>query len=360
MSPTSSLFAPAAVLVAGLLVAGCEAKTEAAPQAARPVQIERVHYTARTAAREFVGVVRARHEPDLGFRVGGKILRRHVNVGDGVHAGQVLAELDGDDLRLQVASAEAELTAAQANLEQVSADFDRYATLKERGFASAAEYDRKSAAKGEAEGRRVRAARALDLARKQLSYTDLVAVADGIVAATAAEPGQVVAVGQPVMKLAQSGEKEALVAIPENRLGQVKNSEANITLWSMSGRIYAARLRELSPQADPMTRTYAARFSFLESDDGVALGMTATVTLQHSGEVRAARLPLSAVFNRGDGASVYVVDAAGQLRLRPVSVASFNEEAAFVTAGVADGEPVVTLGVQKLEPGLKVRIIEPM
>src|SRR3569833_3302615 len=167
MSPTSSLFAPAAVLVAGLLVAGCEAKTEAAPQAARPVQIERVHYTARTAAREFVGVVRARHEPDLGFRVGGKILRRHVNVGDGVHAGQVLAELDGDDLRLQVACAEAELTAAQANLEQVSADFDRYATLKERGFASAAEYDRKSAAKGEAEGRRVRAA----LPLPPVSYT---------------------------------------------------------------------------------------------------------------------------------------------------------------------------------------------
>jgi RND family efflux transporter MFP subunit len=348
-----------ASLAAALLLAACEARTDTAPQADRPVQVQRVRYETPITAREYVGVVRARHESDLGFRIAGKVVKRLANLGDKVQAGKVLAQLDADDLRLQVDSAAAELTAATSNLEQVAVEFDRSSVLKARGFASAADFDRKAAAASEAEGRRARAARALDLARKQLSYADLIAVADGAITAATAEPGQVVAAGQPVMKLAH-GEMEALVAIPENRLRQISQSEATISLWSEAGRTYAARLRELSPEADPVTRTYAARFSIIGADDGVALGMTATVTLRHRGEARVARLPLSAVLNQGAGASVFVVDATGQLRLRPVDVAAFNEKSALITAGVANGEIVVTLGVQKLEPGLKVRGVEGM
>ena len=216
----------------------------------------------------------------------------------------------------------------------------------------------KTAAKGEAESRLARAKRSLDLARNQLDYAELKAGADGVITATLAEPGQVVSLGQPVVKLAHRGEKEAVVALPENWLTKAREAAASVTLWSDNGHRYSARLRELSPQADQATRTYAARFTILHSDDSVALGMTATVTLKPAGEAMVAKLPLSAVLSRGSGASVYVVSQAGELTLRPVTVVSFNEDDALITGGVSAGEKVVTLGVQKLEPGLKVRSIE--
>jgi RND family efflux transporter MFP subunit len=353
-----SVAGPFAALAAALLLAACQAETAPAPRAERPVQVQSVAYQAEEAARDFVGIVRARYETDLGFRVAGKMVARLVNVGDRVHAGDVVARLDPEDLRLQVESAQAELAAATTNLTQISADFERYETLKARGFASVADFDRKTAAKGEAESRLARAKRSLDLARNQLDYSELKAGADGVITSALAEPGQVVALGQPVVKLAHRGEKEAVVALPENWLAKASEAAASVTLWSGNGHHYAARLRELSPQADQATRTYAARFTILDPDDSVALGMTATVTLKPAGEAMVAKLPLSAVLSRGSGASVYVVNAGGELSLRPVTVASFNEDDALITGGVSAGEKVVTLGVQKLEPGLKVRSIE--
>ncbi|HTM72490.1 MAG TPA: efflux RND transporter periplasmic adaptor subunit [Pseudolabrys sp.] len=358
MPKHSNLVRPLAALAAALLLAACSAETAPAPKAERPVQVQSVAFQAEDAARDFVGVVRARYETDLGFRVGGKMVARLVNVGDRVHAGDVIARLDPEDLRLQVESAEAELAAASTNLTQTSADFERYETLKTRGYASIADYDRKTAAKGEAESRLARAKRALDLARNQLDYAELKAGADGVITATLAEPGQVVALGQPVVKLAHRGEKEAVVALPENWLSKAREAKATVTLWSDNGHHYAARLRELSPQADQATRTYAAKFTILDPDDSVALGMTATVSLKPAGDALVAKLPLSAVLSRGSGASVYVVSQAGELTLRPVTVASFNEDDALITGGISAGEKVVTLGVQKLEPGLKVRSIE--
>ena len=358
MPKHSNLVRPLAALAAALLLAACSAETAPAPKAERPVQVQSVAFQAEDAARDFVGVVRARYETDLGFRVGGKMVARLVNVGDRVHAGDVIARLDPEDLRLQVESAEAELAAASTNLTQTSADFERYETLKTRGYASIADYDRKTAAKGEAESRLARAKRALDLARNQLDYAELKAGADGVITATLAEPGQVVALGQPVVKLAHRGEKEAVVALPENWLSKAREAKATVTLWSDNGHHYAARLRELSPQADQATRTYAAKFTILDPDDSVALGMTATVSLKPAGDALVAKLPLSAVLSRGSGASVYVVSQAGELTLRPVTVASFNEDDALITGGISTGEKVVTLGVQKLEPGLKVRSIE--
>jgi RND family efflux transporter MFP subunit len=275
-----------------------------------------------------------------------------------VRAGDVIARLDPQDLKLQVESAEAELAAATSNLAQAAADLKRYTTLKERGYAAIADFDRKTAANDEAEGRLARARRALDLARNQLAYAELKADADGVITATLAEPGQVVAVGQPVARLAHRGEKEAVVALPETWLDAVRGAKASVRLWSDRSRSFAARLRELSPQADPATRTYAARFTILQADDTVAFGMTATVTLERAREDAVARLPLSAVLNRGTGPSVYVVDATGALMLRPVTVAAFTEDAALVVSGVSNGDKVVTLGVQKLEAGRRVRAVE--
>ena len=347
-----------AALSALLLLAGCDANTAPAPKSERPVQVQRVAFENENGSREFVGVVRARYETDLGFRLGGKIVNRLVNVGDRVRAGDVVARLDPQDLKLQAESAAAEHAAATSNLAQTVTDLDRYTTLRTRGYASVADFDRKKWAKDEAEGRLERARRALDLARNQLAYSDLKADADGIITATLAEPGQVVALGQPVARLAHRGEKEAVVALPETWLGEARKSNATVRLWSDRARSFDATLRELSPQADPASRTYAARFTILDADDSVAFGMTASVTLARASDALVARLPLAAILNRGSGPLVYVVDESGALVQRPVKVASFTHDSALVASGIHDGDKVVTLGVQKLEAGLKVRTIE--
>jgi RND family efflux transporter MFP subunit len=341
-----------------LLLAACEANTAPATKSERPVQVQTVAFHNQNASREFVGVVRARYETDLGFRVAGKVVTRIVNVGDRVSAGDVVARLDPQDLKLQVESAEAELSAANSNLVQAAADLERYTTLKTRGYASIADFDRKKAAKDEADGRLERARRSLDLARNQLDYADLKADADGVITATSAEPGQVVAVGQAVARLARRGEKEAVVALPETWLAEARKAKASVRLWSERDRTFAAQLRELSPQADTATRTYAARFTIEDADDTVAFGMTATVTLSNASDAPVVRLPLSAILNRGAGPTVYVVGDAGALTLRPVAIASFTEDAALVTGGIREGEKVVTLGVQKLHAGGKVRTVE--
>jgi RND family efflux transporter MFP subunit len=358
MQPASKMYPFVALFATIGLLAGCSAETAPAEKTERPVQVERVAFASESTTREFVGVVRARTESELGFRVAGKIVERPVNVGDRVRAGDVVARLDSGDLKLAVESAEAEFSAAKSSLAQAAADLDRYTRLKDRGFASAAEFDRKTAAKDEAEGRLDRASRNLDLARNQLAYADLKADVDGVITAAPAEPGQVVAIGDPVVSLARGGDKEAVVALPETWRDQAEAATATVRLWSDGGRSYRARLRELSPDADAATRTYTARFTIEDGDDSVALGMTAIVALTNAADGRIARLPLSAIFSRGGGSSVYRVDKAGILEVRPVTVASFTEDSALVTAGLADGDQVVTLGVHKLEAGEKVRTVE--
>jgi len=345
-------------LIGLMALGGCHDATVSQGPSERPVQVQRAAFTNADVSREFVGVVRARYETDLGFRVAGKIVARLVNVGDSVTAGQVLARLDSQDLKLQVESAEAELVAATSNLTQASAEAERYRTLKARGYAAVADFDRKQAAKDEAEGRLERARRALDMARNQLTYADLRCDADGVITATLAEAGQVVPIGQGVVRLARRGEKEAVIALPETWLDEARHAGASVQLWSDPGHRFAARLRELSPQADGATRTYAARFTIEAADDTVVLGMTATVTLTPAAAARVTRLPLSAVVNRGGGPFVYALDASGALVQRPVTVMAFTEDAALVTAGVEEGEQIVTLGVQKLQAGLKVRAVE--
>jgi RND family efflux transporter MFP subunit len=353
MHPAITKLASLALLP--LLAACGEQATSATAKPQRPVEVQHVAFRSENAGREFVGVVRARYETDLAFRVAGKITARIINVGDRVRAGDVIARLDPQDSQLQVESARAELYAATSNLAQATSDELRYASLKSRGYATVADYERKKAAKDEAEGRLERAQRALDLARNQLAYAELKAEADGVITATLAEPGQVVAVGQAVARLAHRGEMEAVVALPETWLAEARASQATVKLWAGPERRFAARLRELSPQADALTRTYAARFTIENPDDAVALGMTATVTLTHAADASVAKLPLAAILNRGAGPSVYVVDNSGELELRPVTIGSFTADVALVTSGVHDGERVVTLGVQKLDAGQKVR-----
>ena len=350
---------PLAGLLAGLL-SGCgnPAPAEQAGPPPRPVQVVEAKLQPLEADTTFVGVIRARREIDLSFQVGGKVSQRLVEVGDRVTTGQAVAKLDPKDLALQLESAEAEFAAATANLNQTTAEDTRYRTLTQRGFASNADLDRKSVAKEEAVGRLERAKRSLDLARNQRAYADLAAGVDGVVISTSVEPGQVVTSGQTVVRIALLEGKEAAVALPETALAAARAGTATVTLWADPGRVYRAHLRELSPQADATSRTYTARFTLDDPDDRVALGMTATVTLRAPGTVDVARLPLSAVFDRGAGPRVFVVDAGtNALDARTVQIAGYTSDEALISSGVAAGDKVVAMGAQTLEPGRAVRTV---
>jgi RND family efflux transporter MFP subunit len=354
---TAVVLLPGALGLA-LLLGGCK---EEAP-AFKPdpvVRAMRVTLEPDVEVRAYTGVVRARYEVDEAFRVGGKLAERRVGVGDLVKAGQVLAMLDPEDLALSVESAEAELRAARSNVAQTGADEGRYRELKTKGHVSEAEYDRRKLAADEARARLERAERSLALARNQRDYAVLVASGPGVVTATHVEAGQVVSQGQRIVTLARLDEKEVLVAIPESRLADLEGSRAEVTLWADGQRPYRARLREVAPQADPATRTYAVRFSLPEADEAVRLGMTATLRLVHGSDRPVAHLPLTAILDQGAGASVFVVDPQTRgLKLKPVSIERYGETQVAIGSGLGDGELVVTLGVQKLDEGLKVRTAE--
>ena len=343
--------------VAALGLAACSegvtSQNEPAPTQA--VLVQPVHYQAEAGQRSFVAAIRPRVEADQGFRVQGKVAARKVETGQFVRAGDVLATLDPIDLQLQLEQAEAELAASNMVLEQASADERRTTQLRKAGWASQALFERQQAAAEEARGRNSRAERAVELARNALDYATLRADADGVVTATFVEPGQVMLAGQPAIRIAHLAEKEALVALPETFITQARNGEASLTLWSQPDKVWHARLRELSPAADPTTRTYAARFSIPDADESIALGMSATLTITEPHERSLARVPLSAVFNQGQGAALWTVDAEGRVAPHPVRIVSYDGRDALVADGIAENDRVVTLGVQRLEAGQKVR-----
>jgi RND family efflux transporter MFP subunit len=345
-------------LSAGLALSACQdTRANEAPKSERPVLTTTVKFEPRLTRRSFVATIRPRFESDLGFRVAGKVARRLVNVGDAVKQGQVLAVLDETDLRLQLDQAEAERNAAAAAVTQAEAELNRVLALRRQGWSTAAILERQQLASEEARGRSARAERAVALARNSLSYARLTADADGVVTATLVEPGQVVAAGQAAIRHARLAEKEAVVAIPESQLAQARTGEATASLWSGPEKIYAARLRELSPSADAATRTYIARFALPDAGPEVQLGMTATVTIGEAGGEKVARLPLSALHNEGKGSGVWVV-VDNRPALRPVTVLGYEANEVLVASGVSEGDEVITLGVQKLDAGQRVRVVQ--
>ncbi len=353
----SRLLAGVLLAAAAVALAGCNDTVAQKASPPRPVLVATVHYEAETPDRSFVGTIKPRIETDMGFRVGGKVAKRLVEVGQTVEVGQPLAALDEVDLKLQAEQAQAELSAANGVLAQASAAEARAKELRMKGWTTDAQMDQGHAIADEARARFNRAERSVELTKNSLSYATLVADARGVVTATMVEPGQVVSAGQSAVRIARFSEKEAVVAIPETLLGRAKSGVATVTLWSDPDRKYAASLREIAPNADPATRTYLAKFSLPDADDSVSLGMTATLTLADPATSRVARLPLSALFNEGNAPSFYVVDDKGEVALKPVTVKSYESNDVVVSGGVEEGAKVVALGVQKIDPSQKVRVV---
>jgi RND family efflux transporter MFP subunit len=347
-----------AVGALALALAGCNeiAAQHAAP--VRPVLVASVHYEAQARDRTFVGTIRPRTESELGFRVAGKVSKRLIEVGAMVDTGQPLATLDEVDLKLQADQADAEFNAATGVLAQASGAEARTKELRQKGWSTDAQWDQAKAAADEARARLRRAGRSVELTKNGLSYATLLADAPGVVTATLIEPGQVVAAGQTAIRVARLAEKEVVVAIPETLLARAKSGEAQVSIWSQPDRLYLAKLRELAPSADQMTRTYLAKFSLPGVGDDVQLGMTATLILSDHASESVARVPLSALFNQGAGPALYVADGkTGVVTLKPVTVKAYESNDVLISGGVDEGANVVALGVQKLDPAERVKIV---
>jgi RND family efflux transporter MFP subunit len=357
LSSYSRLLAGLSLAAIAISLAGCDDSVAERAAPSRPVLVATVHYEAESPERSFVGTIKPRIEADMGFRVPGKVARRLVDVGQTVDVDQPLATLDEVDLKLQAEQAEAEFRAATGVLAQAGAAEQRAKDLRAKGWATDAQLDSAKAAADEARARLNRAERSVDLTRNSLSYATLLADSRGVVTATLVDPGQVVAAGQAAIRVARFAEKEAVVAIPETLVGRAKDGVATVTLWSEPNKKYEAKLREIAPSADPATRTYLAKFSLPGAGDSVELGMTATLSLADPQTERVARLPLSSLYSQGGDPSLYVVDGKGDVTLKPVAVKSYDTNSVVISGGVEEGAKIVALGVQKLDPSQKVRVV---
>jgi RND family efflux transporter MFP subunit len=351
------LLTGASIALLAVALVGCNEKVAEKSAPGRPVLVATVHYAAESPERSFVGTIRPRIETDMGFRVPGKVAKRLVEVGQTVDVGQPLATLDEVDLKLQAEQAQAEFSAATGVLAQAAASETRAKDLRVKGWTTDAQMDQARAAADEARARLNRAERSVELTKNSLSYATLVADTRGVVTATLIDGGQVVASGQTAIRVARFAEKEAVVAIPETLVGRAKDGVASVTLWSEPNKKYAARLREVAPSADAATRTYLAKFSLPDAGEKVSLGMTATLTLADPATERVARVPLSALFSQGGDPSLYIVDDAGDVTLKPVAVKSYESNDVVISGGVDEGAKIVVLGVQKLDPAQKVRVV---
>jgi RND family efflux transporter MFP subunit len=351
------LLAGLTLALMAIALAGCNEVVADKVAPSRPVLVATVHYEPESPERSFVGTIKPRIETDMGFRVPGKVAKRLVEVGQTVDVGQPLATLDEVDLKLQAEQSEAEFSAATGVLAQAGAAEQRAKDLRAKGWTTDAQLDQSKAAADEARARLNRAERSVELTKNSLSYATLVADTRGVVTATLIDAGQVVASGQTAVRVARFAEKEAVVAIPETLVGRAKDGVASVTLWSEPDKKYAAKLREVAPSADPATRTYLAKFSLPDAGETVSLGMTATLTLADPATTRVARLPLSALFSQGGEPSLYLVDAKGDVALKPVTVKSYETNSVVISGGVDEGAKVVALGVQKLDPAQKVRVV---
>ena len=344
------------IAVVALLVA-CS-KPAAPEQPVRAVKVMTVGVQPAQALLEYAAEVKPRVESRLAFRVGGKLVARPAEPGLRVQAGQLLAQLDPQDLKLATDAARAQVAAAQTSRDLAAADFRRYQSLKEQNFISGAELERRATT--------LKAAQAqLDVAQAQLaaqgnqgSYANLLSDVSGVVTAVLAERGQVVTAGSPVVQVAQDGARDVVFAVPEDKLAALKiGSDALIRVWA-SSRSLTGLVREVAASADPVTRTFTVKVALAAKDD-LPLGSTVSVlpaALQHAG-AQVIKLPTSALRQQGQDSAVWVLDAPSMtVRSQTVQVVTADGNDVVISGGLLPGMLVVTAGVHVLTPGQKVTI----
>jgi len=314
---------------------------------------------AEGASRAFTGVVVARIQSDLGFRVQGKIQERLVDTGQAVKKGQPLMRLDPADLHLQAQAQQQAVAAARARARQTAADEARYRGLVTSGAVSASAYDGIKVAAETARADLSAALAQANVAQNATGYAVLLADADSMVMDTLAEPGQVVTAGQPVVRLARAGQREAMVQLPET-LRPAVGSDAQATLYGSGKQFVPAKLRLLSDAADPVTRTFEARYTLEGALAGAPLGATVTLYIAEDKTSRQVlQVPVAALYDPGQGPGVWEISGKpAKVSWRPVQVLALSDDAASVTGSLRPGEEIVALGAHLLHEGEAVRIAE--
>ncbi|MET0267756.1 MAG: efflux RND transporter periplasmic adaptor subunit [Duganella sp.] len=358
--PRFARLSPLCVIVLSAALAACSKPAEKTEDI-RPVRTLVLASSDVDVNAEFSGEVRARIESRLGFRVGGKIVSRKVDVGTEVKRGQVLMQLDPQDLQLSQAQALASLRSAETSRDLARADVQRYRELRSKNFVSQAVLDEKESSLTAAQAS-VDAQQALYRGQSnQAGYATLTADVDGVVTQIDAEVGQVVAAGTPVVQLAKHGEKEIVIGLPENKVETLRQiKDVQVRLWADPAQAVAGKIREISPVADPATRTYTAKVTIPDSLKEARLGMTAVVQFASKTPQPQIKVPLTALFHEKNATSVWVVEN-GAVRLVPVTVVTADGNQLVLASNVANsvkpGQSVVTAGVNLLKPGQKVKIL---
>jgi len=338
------------------LLAACS-KTAEKTEDIRPVRAIVLKSSDIDVDAEFSGEVRPRIESRLGFRVGGKIVSRKVDVGSVVKRGQVLMQLDPQDLQLSQAQALASLRAAETNRDFARAELKRYQDLKTQNFVSQTVLDSKESAYKAAQATVDSAQAAYRGQSNQAGYSALVADIDGVVTTVSAEVGQVVAAGTPVVGVARTDEKEVVIGVPENQVDQLRKiSDVQVRLWADPQRSVPGKIREVSPVADPATRTYTFKVTIPQELAEAKLGMTAVVSFASKSAQPQIKAPLTALFHEKGATSVWLVEN-GVVKLVPVTVVGAAGNELVLGSGVKAGQTVVTAGVHMLKPGQKVKIL---
>lgn len=339
----------------------CDDKAPPDPRTQTPLVRAATVQAADSASRSFTGTVAARVQSDLGFRVSGKVLERFVDAGQTVKRGQLLMRIDPVDLRLAARAQQEAVAAARARAKQASDEELRYRDLRGTGAISASAYDQIKAAADAAQAQLGAAEAQSEVARNSNRYSELAADADGTVLETLAEPGQVVNAGQPVVRLAQAGRREAVVQLPET-MRPVVGSGGQATLFGKEGVAVAVKLRQLSDAADRLTRTFEARYVLEGELANAPLGATVTVHIADGRPAResSAQVPIGALFDTGKATGVWVIGGdPSTVRWQPVAVEHLDDDRARVTGQLKQGDRVVALGAHLLREGEQVRIATP-
>ncbi|MFM0734493.1 efflux RND transporter periplasmic adaptor subunit [Paraburkholderia sediminicola] len=358
-----------ALALAGIVTLAACSKKEVAAPAPRPVVAVAVHADGSAmAAASLPGEVQARYATPLSFRVGGKIVERRVRLGDVVKNGQILALLDPADAQKNAASAQAQLEAAQHSLVYAKQQLDRDQAQAKENLIAPAQLEQTTNAYASAAAQRDQAAQQAALSKDQLQYTTLIADHAGVITAEQADTGQNVSAGQAVYNLAWSGDIDVVCDVPESALAALSVGQAaKVTLAALPGRSFNARVRELSPAADPQSRTYRAKLTLDNPGPDVRLGMTADIALaapsasNFADQGSAFTVPATALFHDGTQPAVWVVRTADNaLELRRVTVTRYNQRTIVISQGLKDGERVVLQGVHTVTAGEKVHVIPPL
>ncbi len=346
------------VLAAPAMLSGCEQKVSA-PEAVRPVQTVVADSTHTAVGATYSGAVTARNQSNQGFRVTGSVVKRLVEVGQRVAVNQALLQLDPTSLDLNRQAAKAQLDAARSKAAQSKVNLDRDAQLLQQQFISQAEYDRDKVDLDTATSQTQMAQAQYDEATNQAGYGTLRAAVSGIITAIDVDVGQVVTAGKTAVTIAKDGDREVVIGVPESRVDQLREAKGlYVTLWANPEKKYEARLREIDPNADPTTRTYAGHVTVLDPDAAMLLGMTAYVHLPNVSQAAAIMLPLTAVIEKADGTYVWLVDpGTSTVSMHPVKVLTVQGNDALIGEGLNTGAVVVTAGANLLHPGQKVRAV---